>query len=105
MIFPINVQHLLNRYLPAFLFYIFFNSNLVCGELKERLFELAQKTQFQVDKIYTIDESKRSAHSNVFFMGIGRFRHVVVYDTLFHQLLMDEIASVLVHENGHYKFY
>lgn len=92
VIYPLLILPLFNKLTP-----------LPEGELRERLFELAHKTQFPVDKIYTIDGSKRSAHSNAFFTGIGRFRHVVLYDTLLHQLSTDEIVAVLAHEIGHYK--
>lgn len=92
VIYPLLILPLFNKLTP-----------LPDGELKERLFELAHKTQFPVDKIYTIDGSKRSAHSNAFFTGIGRFRHVVLYDTLLNQLSTDEIVAVLAHEIGHYK--
>ena len=65
--------------------------------------QLAKTAQFPVDKIFTIDGSKRSSHSNAFFTGIGKFRHIVLYDTLIEQLSEDELAAVLAHEIGHYK--
>jgi STE24 endopeptidase len=73
------------------------------GELKERLLQLAQTTQFPINKIFTMDGSKRSAHSNAFFTGLGKFRHIVLYDTLVEQMTTEEIAAVLAHEIGHYK--
>jgi STE24 endopeptidase len=50
-----------------------------------------------------IDGSKRSGHSNAFFSGFGRFRRIVLYDTLMAQLGQEEVEAVLAHEIGHYK--
>jgi len=50
-----------------------------------------------------MDGSKRSRHSNAFFTGFGRFRKIVLFDTLIAQLSEPELESVLAHEIGHYK--
>jgi STE24 endopeptidase len=50
-----------------------------------------------------MDGSKRSRHSNAFFTGFGRFRKIVLFDTLITQLSELELESVLAHEVGHYK--
>ena len=50
-----------------------------------------------------MDGSKRSRHSNAFFTGFGRFRKIVLFDTLMQQLSEPEIEAVLAHEIGHYK--
>ena len=50
-----------------------------------------------------MDGSKRSRHSNAFFTGFGRFRKIVLFDTLIAQLAESELESVLAHEIGHYK--
>ena len=50
-----------------------------------------------------IDGSKRSSHSNAYFTGFGRFRRIVLYDTLIDQMNIDQIEAVLAHEIGHYR--
>ena len=50
-----------------------------------------------------MDGSRRSRHSNAFFIGFGRFRKIVLFDTLIAQLNEPELESVLAHEIGHYK--
>ena len=50
-----------------------------------------------------MDGSRRSRHSNAFFTGFGRFRKIVLFDTLIAQLTELELESVLAHEIGHYK--
>ena len=50
-----------------------------------------------------MDGSKRSRHSNAFFTGFGRFRKIVLFDTLIQQLVEPELEAVLAHEIGHFK--
>ena len=78
-------------------------SPLEDGELKDRLMELSEKTGFKAKTIEVIDGSKRSGHSNAYFTGFGRFRRIVLYDTLIKQMKVEEIEAVLAHEVGHYK--
>jgi len=73
------------------------------GELRQRLFALAHRTHFPMRSIEVMDGSKRSRHSNAFFTGLGRFRKIVLFDTLIAQLTEPELESVLAHEIGHYK--
>jgi len=73
------------------------------GELRTQLLALADRTGFRAQTIQVMDGSKRSAHSNAFFTGFGRFRRIVLYDTLVAQLTPAELAAVLAHEIGHYK--
>lgn len=73
------------------------------GALKDRLFALADRTGFKAQTILVIDGSKRSGHSNAFFSGFGRFRRIVLYDTLIEQMDEVELEAVLAHEIGHYK--
>lgn len=71
--------------------------------LRERLFALARRTHFPTKSIDVMDGSKRSRHSNAFFTGLGRFRKIVLFDTLITQLTEPELEAVLAHEIGHYK--
>ncbi|MGN0834719.1 MAG: M48 family metallopeptidase [Candidatus Spyradosoma sp.] len=71
------------------------------GELRERLEALAKRAGFVAEKIEVIDGSKRSGHSNAFFTGFGKWRRIVIYDTLIAQLSPAEIEAVLAHEIGH----
>lgn len=73
------------------------------GELRDRLMALGDRTGFQAATIEVIDGSKRSGHSNAYFTGFGRFRRIVLFDTLIEQLEAEELEAVLAHEVGHYK--
>lgn len=73
------------------------------GEIKERIFKLAQRVNYPLKKLYEVDESTRSAHSNAYLYGIGNNKRIVLYDTLIKKLLPEEIEAVLGHEIGHWK--
>jgi STE24 endopeptidase len=92
LIAPAVIMPLFNKFTP-----------LPKGTLRERLFALAQRTNFPTRSIEVMDGSKRSRHSNAFFTGLGRFRKIVLFDTLIAQLTEPELESVLAHEIGHYK--
>jgi len=92
LIAPAIIMPLFNKFTP-----------LPEGELRQRLFALAQHTHFPTRSIEVMDGSKRSRHSNAFFTGLGRFRKIVLFDTLIAELTEPELESVLAHEIGHYK--
>ena len=92
LVAPAIIMPLFNKFTP-----------LPQGILRERLFALAQRTDFPTRSIELMDGSKRSRHSNAFFTGFGRFRKIVLFDTLVAQLTEPELESVLAHEIGHYK--
>jgi STE24 endopeptidase len=74
------------------------------GALKERLSSLADRCNFPNRGIFVMDGSRRSRHSNAYFTGIGRFRRIVIYDTLIESLDEMELEAVLAHEIGHWSF-
>jgi STE24 endopeptidase len=92
VLYPKLILPLFNRLTP-----------LAAGDLRVRLLALADRTGFRARTIQVMDGSKRSAHSNAFFTGFGRFRRIVLYDTLVNQLAQPELEAVLAHEIGHYK--
>ena len=99
-----GIQLLLMILWPKFIIPLFNKlSPLEAGELKDRLMALSEKTGFKAQAIEVIDGSKRSGHSNAYFTGFGKFRRIVLYDTLIEQMETEEIEAVLAHEVGHYK--
>jgi STE24 endopeptidase len=73
------------------------------GSLRERLLALAKRTNFRAASVQVMDGSRRSRHSNAFFTGFGRFRRIVLFDTLIAQLGEPELEAVLAHEIGHWR--
>ena len=73
------------------------------GSLKQSI-ELYVKTRnFKLSGIYTMDGSKRSTKSNAFFTGFGKFRRLVLFDTLILKNSEAELVSILAHEIGHFE--
>lgn len=73
------------------------------GALKSRITNYAETIGFPLDKIFVMDGSRRSTKANAFFSGFGKFRRIVLYDTLVKNQTTDEILAVLAHEMGHFK--
>lgn len=73
------------------------------GELKDMIHEFGNKVGYEVTKISVMDASRRSTKLNAFFTGFGRFKQVVLYDTLIEKMSNEEIVAVLAHEIGHNK--
>ena len=73
------------------------------GEFRARILALADQVGFKTSGIYSMDGSKRSAHSNAYFTGIGKSKRIVLFDTLIEQMTLDQGLAVLAHEMGHYK--
>jgi STE24 endopeptidase len=92
VLYPIFIAPLFNRFQP-----------LEEGDLKSALLALAGRLRFPAGGIYVMDGSRRSLHSNAYFTGFGRFRRIVLFDTLLRQMERPELLSVLAHEIGHYK--
>eukprot|EP00933_Yihiella_yeosuensis_P032570 TRINITY_DN26192_c0_g1_i1.p1 TRINITY_DN26192_c0_g1~~TRINITY_DN26192_c0_g1_i1.p1 ORF type:complete len:581 (-),score=84.94 TRINITY_DN26192_c0_g1_i1:164-1852(-) len=75
------------------------------GSLKTKLLSLADKLGYLGAKIFVIDGSARSAHSNAFCIGFGSLRRICLFDTLLPTLTEGEILAVLGHEIGHDRLY
>ncbi len=73
------------------------------ASIKDRVAALMQRTGFQAEGFFVMDGSRRSAHSNAFFTGLGKNKRVVFFDTLLKQLSPEEMEAVLAHELGHAK--
>ncbi len=71
--------------------------------LEERIRAVMQKAGLRVSRVFQVDASRRSRHSNAYFTGIGRVKRIVLFDTLLQQMNQDEIVAVLGHEVGHWK--
>ena len=50
-----------------------------------------------------MDGSRRSTKANAYFSGFGRFRRIVLFDTLIEKHSNTELVSILAHEMGHFK--
>jgi len=89
---PYVIEPLFNRFTPI-------------GEpgLEEKIKHLMQKANIKVSRVFKMDASARSRHTNAYFSGIGSVKRIVLYDTLIDKMDHEEILSVLAHEAGHWK--
>ncbi len=73
------------------------------GDLKKRIEDFAATQNYEIKKIHVMNASKRSSKLNAFFSGFGKFKNVVLFDTLLDKMNDDEVLGVLAHEIGHAK--
>ncbi|KAL5110498.1 hypothetical protein TcWFU_006155 [Taenia crassiceps] len=98
-------------------------------DLRKKVEELAASIEFPLKKLYVVEGSKRSSHSNAYFYGFGKNKRIVLFDTLIKGFKMpgaesessgnadensdetqnrgcsddEEILATLAHELGHWK--
>lgn len=90
---PVLIMPLFNKFSP-----------LEEGKLKTAITELAGREGFQIRGVFVMDGSRRSTKANAALTGFGKYKRVMLYDTLMKQMNEDEILAVLAHEIGHYKY-
>jgi STE24 endopeptidase len=85
----------------------FFNKfePLADAALAERVQALMQRCGFAAKGLFVMDGSRRSAHGNAYFTGLGAAKRVVFFDTLLAKLTPGEVEAVLAHELGHFKLH
>ena len=91
-IFPSFIAPLFNKFQP-----------LPDGALKTQIEALLARCDFASQGLFVMDGSKRSAHGNAFFAGMGKAKRIVFFDTLIEKLNPGEVEAVLAHELGHFK--
>ncbi len=92
LIYPTWIAPLFNKFEP-----------LQNPEIAQRASTLMQRSGFTSKGFFVMDGSRRSAHANAYFTGLGASKRVVFYDTLLSQLTPSEVEAVLAHELGHFK--
>lgn len=93
LIYPTLIAPLFNKFTP-----------LPDGALKQRIEGLLARCGFTSSGLFIMDGSKRSAHGNAYFTGLGKAKRIVFFDTLIQKLTPAEVEAVLAHELGHYKY-
>jgi STE24 endopeptidase len=92
VIYPTLIAPLFNKFEP-----------LRDQALRERVQALMQRCGFSAQGLFVMDGSRRSAHANAYFTGLGAAKRVVFYDTLLSRLSPGEVEAVLAHELGHFR--
>ncbi|RYR75186.1 hypothetical protein Ahy_A02g009861 [Arachis hypogaea] len=92
-IYPVLIAPLFNKFTP-----------LPEGTLREKIEKLAASLKFPLKKLFVVDGSTRSSHSNAYMYGFFKNKRIVLYDTLIQQCKNDdEVVAVIAHELGHWK--
>ena len=73
------------------------------GPVRARVEALLARCGFASRALFVMDGSRRSAHGNAYFTGMGRAKRIVFFDTLLSRLSGEEVEAVLAHELGHFK--
>lgn len=89
---PYVIEPLFNKFSP-----------IENNTLEERIKEVMSRIGLKINRVFTMDASKRSSHSNAYFTGIGHVKRIVLFDTLLANHEDDEIIAILAHEAGHWK--
>eukprot|EP01006_Ploeotia_vitrea_P050005 TRINITY_DN67399_c6_g4_i1.p1 TRINITY_DN67399_c6_g4~~TRINITY_DN67399_c6_g4_i1.p1 ORF type:complete len:434 (-),score=54.27 TRINITY_DN67399_c6_g4_i1:251-1552(-) len=94
-VLPNFIMPLFNKYEP-----------LEEGEIRTGIEKLAARLHFPLKKLYKVDGSKRSGHSNAYMYGLWKNKRIVLYDNLLDQMKEDpqQIFGVLAHELGHWSY-
>ncbi|XP_011299959.1 CAAX prenyl protease 1 homolog [Fopius arisanus] len=106
VIYPEFIAPLFDKYSP-----------LPEGELKTKIEALAASLGFPLYKLYIVEGSKRSSHSNAYLYGFYKNKRIVLFDTLVkgycknksddskeYGCEVDEVLAILAHELGHWKY-
>ena len=92
VLYPTVIAPLFNKFEP-----------LPDEALKARVQALMARCGFAAKGLFVMDGSRRSAHANAYFTGLGAAKRVVFFDTLLQRLSPREVEAVLAHELGHFK--
>jgi STE24 endopeptidase len=94
ILYPLIIAPLFNSFTP-----------MPEGELLQGIKTLTEKVNFPLAGVFVVDGSRRSAHSNAYFTGVGKAKRIVLYDTLIESMSQEELLAVLAHELGHFKYH
>lgn len=89
---PYVIEPLFNKFKP-----------LKDESLEGRIKEILARIGLKINRVFSMDASRRSSHSNAYFTGIGHVKRIVLFDTLLANHTDDEIIAILAHEAGHWK--
>uniref|UniRef100_A0A0N5BHY2 CAAX prenyl protease n=1 Tax=Strongyloides papillosus TaxID=174720 RepID=A0A0N5BHY2_STREA len=87
-IYPEFIAPLFDKYTP-----------LPDGELKTKIENLAKSVSYPLTKLYVVQGSKRSSHSNAYMYGFWKNKRIVLFDTLLSAEENEKLKAILAEEN------
>uniref|UniRef100_A0A0K0E7G6 CAAX prenyl protease n=1 Tax=Strongyloides stercoralis TaxID=6248 RepID=A0A0K0E7G6_STRER len=88
-IYPEFIAPLFDKYTP-----------LPDGELKTKIENLAKSVNYPLTKLYVVQGSKRSSHSNAYMYGFWKNKRIVLFDTLLSAEENEKLKAVLAEEKN-----
>jgi STE24 endopeptidase len=82
IIYPEFIAPLFDKYTP-----------LPDGELRSEIEKLADSIGFPLYKLFVVEGSKRSSHSNAYFYGFLKFKRIVLFDTLLEESEREKLKT------------
>ncbi|MGQ9535135.1 MAG: M48 family metallopeptidase [bacterium] len=73
------------------------------GDLKNRIKEICERVDINIEGVYTINLSSRSNKANAAVVGLGNTKKILLGDTLLTKYDENEILVTLAHEITHYQ--
>jgi len=92
VVYPVWIAPLFNTFAP-----------LPEGDVRDGVEALVKSSGINCSRIFQVDGSRQSAHSNAYVAGFFGSKRIVIYDTLITHLDGDveDICAVVAHEIGH----
>merc|ERR1712203_395928 len=82
IIYPEFIAPLFDKYTP-----------LPEGELRTEIEQLAASIDSPLYKLFVVEGSKRSSHSNAYFYGFFKFKRIVLFDTLLEESEREKLKT------------
>ena len=74
--YPTFIAPLFNKFAP-----------LEEGDVKNKVLDLLERTDFKSKGLFVMDASRRSSHGNAYFTGFGKNKRIVFFDNLIKTLM------------------
>merc|ERR1712226_1469562 len=87
IVYPEFIAPLFDKYIP-----------LPEGELRTEIEQLAASIDFPLYKLFVVEGSKRSSHSNAYFYGFFNFKRIVLFDTLLEKDEREKVKQLILEE-------
>ena len=82
ILYPEFIAPLFDKYTP-----------LPDGDLRTQIEKLAASINFPLYKLFVVEGSKRSSHSNAYFYGFFKFKRIVLFDTLLEESEREKLKT------------
>ncbi len=97
------VLFVINRFSKNILEKLFVLEDLEDGEIKQKIIEVANKLEININRISLVKKSKDDYNANAMCIKNNDGLDIVLFEQLIEDLSVDEVVSICIHEMAHYK--